>query len=58
VKQVIWLLLVAAAAACGYWLWSARRRWQAHQRAADERLAAFLLEARKSVRAPDKAAPD
>jgi hypothetical protein len=48
-KGVAWLLVLAALAALGYALWNWRRRWHEHQRATEERLAAFIAQAKPSA---------
>lgn len=59
VKAVIWLLMLGAIAAVGYGIWRWRERWLERQRAAEERFASFLAQARPaapSVEAPKAAA--
>ena len=45
-KLAMWLLAAAAIGLLGYAIWSWRRRWQERQRASEERLAAFIAEAK------------
>jgi len=46
VKTFVWLLVTAAIAVIAYATWAWRRRWQEHRRASEERLAAFIAQAR------------
>jgi hypothetical protein len=46
VKPFGWLILAASIALIGYALWRWRQRWGEHQRAAEERLAVFIAQAR------------
>jgi len=55
VKAVIWLLMLGAVAAVGYGIWRWRERWLERQRAAEERFASFLAQARPA--APPAEAP-
>jgi HAMP domain-containing protein len=45
-KQVIWLLLLAAMGAIGYTVWKWRERWLERHRAAEERFASFIAQAK------------
>jgi len=45
-KVVIWLLVLAAIGAMGYALWKWRQRWLERKRAAEERFASFIAQAR------------
>jgi hypothetical protein len=45
-KMAAWLLTLAAIGVLGYALWTWRRRWQERQRAAEERFASFMAQAR------------
>jgi HAMP domain-containing protein len=45
-KQVIWLLVLAAIAAIGYTLWKWRQRWLERRRASEERFASFIAQAK------------
>jgi hypothetical protein len=49
-RQLIWILMLAAAGGFGYWLWRARRRWLERQRAAEERLSRLMIEAQLAAR--------
>jgi hypothetical protein len=59
-REVIWLLAVAAAGGFGYWLWSWRRRRAELKRASEERFASFMAQAMVAAKskAPDKAPVD
>jgi hypothetical protein len=46
VKMLTWLLVAAGIAVLGYMIWAWRRRWDEHRRASEERLAAFIAQAR------------
>jgi uncharacterized iron-regulated membrane protein len=46
----LWLLALAAIGVFGYGVWTWRRRWQERQRASEERLAAFIAEAKPNKR--------
>ena len=52
----LWLLVLAGLGVVGYLLWKWRERWQEHQRVSEERLAAFIAQARPAA-APSAAAP-
>jgi hypothetical protein len=54
-KVLVWLVVLAGIGVLGYALWSWRERWREHQRAAEERLASFIAQARPA--APPPAAP-
>jgi hypothetical protein len=54
-KQVIWLVVLAAAGGLAYWYWSWRRRWTERKRASEERFASFMAQA--MVATPPKTAP-
>jgi hypothetical protein len=45
-KLVIWLLVLAAIGAIGYSLWKWRQRWLERKRAAEERFASFIAQAK------------
>ena len=45
-KLGLWLLALAAVGVFGYGVWTWRRRWQERERASEERLAAFIAEAK------------
>jgi len=45
-KQVMWLLVLAAIGVVGYALWTWRRRWLERQRASEERFGSFIAQAR------------
>jgi hypothetical protein len=49
VKTVIWLLMLGAAAAIGYGIWRWRERLLERQRAAEERFASFVAQARPAA---------
>ena len=60
-KQVIWLLVLAAIGALGYTLWKWRSRWLERKRAAEERLAGFIAQAKPpapAIETPPPIAPD
>lgn len=48
-KQIIWLLVLAAIGGVGYVLWSWRRNWLERQRAAEERFASLIAQARPAA---------
>jgi hypothetical protein len=48
-KQVIWIVVIAAACGLLYGLWSVRRRWSERQRAAEDRFAGFMAQALPSA---------
>ena len=48
-KQVMWLLVLAAIGVVGYALWSWRRRWLERQRANQERFASFIAQAKPAA---------
>lgn len=50
-KTFIWLLVLAGIAVLGYAFWTWRRRWEERQRASEERLAAFIAQARPAAAA-------
>lgn len=56
-KTFIWLLVLAGIAVLGYAFWTWRRRWEERQRASEERLAAFLAQARPAPAPAAAAAP-
>jgi hypothetical protein len=45
-KMLAWLLVAAAVAGLAYAIWVWRRRWDEHRRVSEERLAAFIAQAR------------
>ena len=49
VKILTWLLVAAAVGVFGYVIWAWRRRWEEHRRASEERLAAFIAQARPAA---------
>jgi hypothetical protein len=49
VKTFGWLIVVATVALLGYALWRWRERWHEHRRASEERLAAFIAQARPAA---------
>src|SRR5260370_31277618 len=55
-KQVVWFVLLAVAGGFGYWLWRLRQRWQERSRAAEERFATLMAQARPSAPAAMPAA--
>ena len=55
-KQLVWLVLLAIAGGFGYWLWRLRQRWQERSRAAEERFASLMAQARPSAPAAMPAA--
>jgi hypothetical protein len=55
VKMLTWLLVAAAVAILAYVIRTWRRRWEEHRRASEERLAAFIAQARPA--APAAQAP-
>lgn len=60
-KLVIWLLVLAAIAAIGYTLWKWRQRWLERKRAAEERFASFIGQAKSpapSTETPQPILPD
>jgi hypothetical protein len=54
VKMLLWLVALAALCGIGYILWGLRRRWLERQRAAEERFASFIAQA-KPVAGPVEA---
>jgi len=55
-KQLVWLVLLAIAGGFGYWFWRLRQRWQERSRAAEERFASLMAQARPSAPAAVPAA--
>ena len=51
-KQVIWMVVIAAACGLGYGLWLLRRRWSERQRAAEDRFAGFMAQALPAAKPP------
>jgi hypothetical protein len=45
-KLLLWMLVLAAIGVIGYVLWSWRRNWLERQRAAEERFASFIVQAK------------
>ena len=56
-KQIIWLLLIAFAAAMGYALWRMKRHWAERKRAENERLASFMAQALPAQALPAQPLP-
>jgi hypothetical protein len=56
VKTWVWILAIAAVAVLGYAIWTWRQRWLERQRASEERMAAFMAQAKPAVM-PAVAAP-
>jgi hypothetical protein len=56
-KLVIWLLVLASIAAIGYTLWKWRSRWLERQRAAEERFASLIAQARPPASAVELPQP-
>jgi len=54
---VIWLLVLAAIAAVGYAFWQWRSRWLERQRAAEERFASLIAQARPPASAVEISQP-
>ena len=55
--QVIWLVLLALAAGFVYAFWKLRQRAVERRRASEERMAAFMAQARRAAPAPQAPAP-
>jgi hypothetical protein len=53
-KQIFWLLVIAAAAGFAYWVRSWRRRWMERKRASQERFATFMAQATVAARPQQK----
>jgi hypothetical protein len=51
VKLISWLLLIAVFAGIGFALWHWRRREEERERAAEERMASFIAQARPAAQA-------
>jgi HAMP domain-containing protein len=45
-KVLVWLLVLAALGVAGYAIWTWRQRWLERQKAAEERFAALMAEAK------------
>jgi hypothetical protein len=48
-KVLTWLVAFGAIGVVGYLLWTWRQRWLDHKRASEERLAAFMEQARPAM---------
>src|SRR5260370_36687884 len=48
-REVVWFVLLAVAGGFGYWLWRLGQRWQERSRAAEERFATLMAQARPSA---------
>ena len=57
VKTLLWLVALAALCGIGYLLWGLRRRWLERQRAAEERFASFIAQAKPAAAPPDAPRP-
>jgi hypothetical protein len=53
-KVLTWLVVLGAIGVTGYLLWTWRQRWLDHKRASEERLAAFMAQARPAAPSPEK----
>jgi hypothetical protein len=56
-KQAAWLLVIASIGALGYWFWTWKRRWTERERAAEQRLAALVAQAKPAAAMPPAAPP-
>ena len=56
-KVLTWLVVLGALGGLGYLLWAWRQRWLEHQRASEERVAAFIAQARPATASAQAAAP-
>ena len=56
-KLFIWLVILGAIAAIGYTLWKWRLRWGERKRAAEERFASFMGQAKPAAASIATAAP-
>ena len=48
-KLLTWLVALGAIGVTGYLLWTWRQRWLDHKRASEERLAAFMAQAKPAL---------
>jgi len=51
-KVLTWLVALGAIGVVGYLLWTWRQRWLDHKRASEERLAAFMEQAKPGMATP------
>ena len=56
-KTLLWLAALAALCGIGYILWGLRRRWLERQRAAEERFASFIAQAKPAAAPVDAPRP-
>ena len=56
-KQIIWLVILGALGTLGYAVWKWRQNWAERKRAAEERFASFVAQARPAAPAVTVAAP-
>ena len=56
-KQIIWLVILGALGTLGYAVWKWRQNWAERKRAAEERFASFVAQARPAAPAVTAAPP-